>query len=52
MFRLEFDGNSRVLMSVLLQPGYSWGIFLDELAKLEMAALGETVYGRRAEPIE
>ena len=52
MFSLEFDWNTASLMSVMLQPGYDWQIFLDELARLETAALGEIVYGkRRAEPI-
>jgi hypothetical protein len=52
MFSLEFDWSTASLMSVTLQPGYDWAIFLDELAKLERAALGDTVYGRRrAEPI-
>jgi hypothetical protein len=52
MFRLEFAWKTASLMSVALQPGYNWAIFLDELARLEMAALGDTVYGRRrAEPI-
>ena len=52
MFSLVFDWNTTSLMSVMLQPGYDWAIFLDELARLERAALGDTVYGkRRAEPI-
>ena len=52
MFSLEFDWNTASLMSVTLQPGYDWEIFLDELARLERAALGDVVYGkRRAEPI-
>ena len=52
MFSLEFDWNAASLMSVMLMPGYDWEIFLDELARLECAALGDTVYGkRRAEPI-
>ncbi|MFZ1937299.1 MAG: hypothetical protein WCB27_00825 [Thermoguttaceae bacterium] len=52
LFSLEFDWNTASLMSVTLQPGYDWAIFLDELAKLERAALGGTVYGkRRTEPI-
>jgi hypothetical protein len=52
MFSLEFDWNTASLMSVVMQPGYDWQVFLDELAKLEKAALGDTVYGRRrAEPI-
>lgn len=52
MFSLEFDRNTASLMSVVLQPGYDWAIFLDELAKLERAALGDVVYGKRwAEPI-
>jgi hypothetical protein len=51
MFSLEFDGNTARLMSVLLQPGYGWDIFLDELGRLERAALGDVVYGRsRVEP--
>ena len=45
MFSLEFDWNTASLMSVMLQPGYDWQIFLDELAKLERAALGDVVYG-------
>jgi hypothetical protein len=52
MFSLEFDRKTASLMSVVLQPGYDWAIFLDELAKLERAALGDVLYGkRRAEPI-
>jgi hypothetical protein len=52
MFGLEFDRNTASLTLVLLQPSYDWEIFLDELAKLERAALGDMVYGkRRAEPI-
>ena len=52
MFSLEFDWNKALLMSVTLLRGYDWAIFLDELATLERAALGDTVYGRRrAEPI-
>ncbi len=52
MFSLEFDLNTASLMSVMLQPGYDWQVFLDELATLERAALGEVGYGkRRAEPI-
>ena len=51
MFSLEFDWNTASLMSVMLQPGYDWQVFLDELAKLERAALGDMVYGKsRCEP--
>ena len=51
MFSLAFDWNTSSLMSVTLQPGYDWAIFLDELARLETAALGDTVYGKsRCEP--
>jgi hypothetical protein len=51
MFTLEFNWSAAALMSVVLQPGYDWSIFLDELAKLERAALGEVVYGKsRFEP--
>jgi hypothetical protein len=46
MFSLEFDWKKASLLSVRLQPGYDWEVFLDELAKLERAALGDTVYGR------
>ena len=35
------------LMSVVLLPGYDWDTFVDELAALERAALGNSVYGRR-----
>ena len=45
MFSMEFDWNTASLISVILQPGYDWAIFLDELAKLERAALGDVVYG-------
>jgi hypothetical protein len=52
MFSLDFDWNTSSLTLVMLQPGYDWQIFLDELAKLEKAALGSVVYGKhRAEPI-
>ena len=52
MFSLEFDLKTRSLMSVTLQSDYDWGVFLDELARLERMALGDVVYGkRRAEPI-
>ncbi len=52
MFTLEFDWNTASLMSVMLQPGFDWEVFLDELATLGRAALGDVVYGkRRAEPI-
>jgi hypothetical protein len=51
MFSLEFDWKTASLMSVLLLPGYDWVAFLDELARLERAALGNRVYGRcRREP--
>ena len=52
MFSLQFDRNTASLMSVVLQPGYDWEVFLDELARLERAALGDVVFGkRRAEPL-
>ena len=52
MFSLEFDRNTSSLMLVMLKPGFDWEAFLDELARLEKAALGDVVYGkRRAEPI-
>jgi hypothetical protein len=47
MFSLDFDWSTASLMSVTLQPDYDWAIFLDELAKLERAALGDVVYGKR-----
>jgi hypothetical protein len=51
MFSMEFDWNTASLMSVVLRPGYSWQIFLDELGRLERAALGDVVYGKhRCEP--
>ncbi len=52
MFSLYFDWKTASLMFVVLYPGYDWHVFLDELARLERAALGDVVYGkRRAEPI-
>ena len=51
MFSLDFDWKNASLMSVMLLPGYDWKIFLDELARLECAALGDVVYGKsRCEP--
>ena len=51
MFHLEFDWNAASLMSVTLQPAFDWEVFLDELGRLERAALGDVVYGRsRCEP--
>ena len=51
MFSVEFDADTASLTSVLLRPGYDWAIFLDELARLERAALGDTIYGKsRCEP--
>jgi hypothetical protein len=45
MFSLEFDWNTASLMSVMLRPGYDWATFLDELGRLERAALGYVCYG-------
>jgi hypothetical protein len=47
MCSLEFDWKSASVMCVVLMPGYDWEAFLDELARLERAALGNPVYGRR-----
>jgi len=47
MFSLTFDWKTASLMSVVLLRGYGWEAFLDELARLERAALGNPVYGRR-----
>jgi hypothetical protein len=47
MFSLDFDLNTASLMSVVLRPGYDWQIFLDELGRLETAALGCVVYGKQ-----
>jgi hypothetical protein len=41
IFSLEFDWNTASLMSVMLQPGYDWQVFRDELATLERAAVDE-----------
>jgi hypothetical protein len=46
MFTLKFDRDAALLSSVLLQTGYDWQAFLDELARLEEAALANTVYGK------
>ena len=51
MFSLEVDCNTTSLISVRMQPGHDWEVFLDELARLERAALGDMVYGKsRCEP--
>jgi hypothetical protein len=51
MFSLEFDWKTASLMSVVLMRGFDWEAFVDELATLERAALGKSVYGkRRREP--
>ncbi len=47
MFSLEFDWKTASLMAVVLLPGFDWEAFVDELARLESAALGKSVYGRR-----
>jgi len=47
MFSLEFDWKTASLVSVVLLPGHDWEAFVDELATLERAALGTSVYGRR-----
>ena len=47
MFSLEFDWKTGSLILVTLQPGFDWRVFLDELAKLERAALGDVIYGKR-----
>jgi hypothetical protein len=49
MFSLKFDWKTASLTSVQLQPGFDWQVFLDELAKLERAALGGVMYGKRRE---
>ncbi len=47
MFSLEFDLKNAALLSVVLMRGFDWEAFVDELATLERAALGKSVYGRR-----
>ena len=47
MFSLAFDWKTTSLMAVVLLSGYDWEAFVDELAVLERAALGKSVYGRR-----
>ena len=51
MFSLEFNWSTGSLILVRLRPGYDWEVFLDELARLERAALGDMVYGKsRCQP--
>ena len=51
MFSLEVDRKTATLMFVMLMPGFDWEAFMDELATLERAALGKSVFGRtRREP--
>ena len=47
MFSLEVDWKTAALVFVVLMPGFDWEAFVDELATLERAALGNPVYGRR-----
>ena len=44
MFSLQFDATS--ITAVTMHADYGWSVFLDELARLETAALGRTVHGR------
>ena len=46
MFSLEVDWKTATLMFVVLMPGFDWEAFMDELATLETAALGKSIYGR------
>ena len=46
MFSLEVDWKTATLMFVVLMPGFDWEAFVDELAILERAALGKSIYGR------
>ena len=46
MFSLEVDWKTATLMFVVLMPGFDWEVFVDELATLERAALGKSIYGR------
>ena len=46
MFSLKFNRKTFALMSVVRMPGFDWEAFVDELAILERAALGKSVYGR------
>ena len=43
MFSLKFDWKTASLISVVLMPGFDWEAFLDELMRLERAALGNPV---------
>jgi hypothetical protein len=47
MFSLKVNVKATSLLSVLMPRGYGWEIFLDELARLETAALGDVVHGKR-----
>jgi hypothetical protein len=46
MFSLEVDYKTAILIFVVLMQGFDWEAFVDELATLEMAALGKSIYGR------
>ena len=46
MFSLEVDWETAALVFVVLMPGFDWEAFVDELAMLEKAALGKSIYGR------
>ena len=46
MFSLEVDWRTAALVFVVLMPGFACEGFVDELATLERAALGKSIYGR------
>ncbi len=50
MFSLEFDWVTASLISVRLLPGFDWAACVNELVRLEMAALGKSDGGCRGEP--
>ena len=45
MFCLDFDLKTCTLLSVALMPRFDWQAFVDELAMLERAAVGQSIYG-------
>ena len=47
MFSLKFNRKTSALISVVRMPGFDFEAFVDELAMLETAALGKSVYGRQ-----
>ena len=45
MFSVEVDWKTASLIFVVQMRGFDWEAFMDELATLEIAAFGKSIYG-------